>query len=225
MSRQAENANKTNCSLCSKLLFNYKIQYKNFLKMEKILIYLTDKYHGCFKYWWLSLILGIIFLGLGILTFIFPFTSYLTMSIIFGITILISGIFYIVMSTTRSMKGRGWLIISGLIEIVLGILLTLWPGLTAAILPYVLGFWLMFKGFTLIGIGSDMSDIKGSGWGWTIAWALGIIVCAFIILIYPLVFGMEAVILWVGITLLVGGGSLISFSVNLKKGLTLPAEK
>lgn len=193
--------------------------------MEKILIYLTDKYHGCFKYWWLSLILGIIFLALGILTFIFPFTSYLTMSIIFGITILISGIFYIVMSTTRSMKGRGWLIVSGLIEIVLGILLTLWPGISAAILPYVLGFWLMFKGFTLIGIGSDMSDIKGSGWGWTIAWALGIIVCAFIILIYPLIFGMEAVILWVGITLLVGGGSLISFAINLKKGLTLPTSK
>jgi uncharacterized membrane protein HdeD (DUF308 family) len=202
-----------------------KINTKNLKKMEKILIYLTDKYHGCFKYWWLSLILGIIFLALGILTFIFPFTSYLTMSIIFGITILVSGIFYIVMSTTRSMKGRGWLIVSGLIEIVLGILLTLWPGISAAILPYVLGFWLMFKGFTLIGIGSDMSDIKGSGWGWTIAWALGIIVCAFIILIYPLIFGMEAVILWVGITLLVGGGSLISFAINLKKGLTLPAGK
>lgn len=202
-----------------------KINTKNLKKMEKILIYLTDKYHGCFKYWWLSLILGIIFLALGILTFIFPFTSYLTMSIIFGITILVSGIFYIVMSTTRSMKGRGWLIVSGLIEIVLGILLTLWPGISAAILPYVLGFWLMFKGFTLIGIGSDMSDIKGSGWGWTIAWALGIIVCAFIILIYPLIFGMEAVILWVGITLLVGGGSLISFAINLKKGLTLPTGK
>lgn len=202
-----------------------KFNTKNLKKMEKILIYLTDKYHGCFKYWWLSLILGIIFLALGILTFIFPFTSYLTMSIVFGITILVSGIFYIVMSTTRSMKGRGWLIISGLIEVVLGILLSLWPGLTAAILPYVLGFWLMFKGFTLIGIGSDMSDIKGSGWGWTIAWALGIIVCAFIILIYPLVFGMEAVILWVGISLLIGGGSLISFAINLKKGLTLPTGK
>ena len=109
-----------------------KINTKNLKKMEKILIYLTDKYHGCFKYWWLSLILGIIFLALGILTFIFPFTSYLTMSIIFGITILVSGIFYIVMSTTRSMKGRGWLIVSGLIEIVLGILLTLWPGISAA---------------------------------------------------------------------------------------------
>ena len=188
--------------------------------MENILIYLTDKYHGCFKYWWLALTLGIILLILGVLTFIFPFTSYITMSIIFGITILVSGIFYIVMSASRSLKGRGWLLISGLIELALGIILTLWPSIAAVILPYVLGFWLMFKGFTLIGIGSDMSDIKGSGWGWTILWALGIIVCSFIIILYPIIFGMEAVLLWVGISLLVSGGSLISFSIKLKRGLS-----
>ncbi|MBR7157413.1 MAG: hypothetical protein IKD16_03355, partial [Bacteroidales bacterium] len=93
------------------------------------------------------------------------------------------------------------------------------PSISAAILPYVLGFWLMFKGFTLIGIGSDMSDIKGSGWGWTILWALGILICSFIIILYPIIFGMEAVIIWVGISLLISGGSLISFSMNLKKGI------
>ena len=123
------------------------------------------------------------------------------------------------MSASKSLKGRGWLLISGLIELALGIILTLWPSVAALILPYVLGFWLMFKGFTLIGIGSDMSDIKGSGWGWTILWALGIIICSFIIILYPIIFGMEAVLIWVGISLLVSGGSLISFSINIKRGI------
>ena len=187
--------------------------------MEKILIYLADKYHGCLKYWWLLLVLGIILLLLGAMIFIFPLLSYVTISLLFGITILISGIFYLVMSATKTLKGRGWLFIAGLIELLFGIFLTLWPAVSATILPYLLGFWLLFKGFTLIGIGADMSDVKGSGWGWSILWALAVIICAFIIIVYPIVFGIEAVIIWVGISCLIAGGSLISFANNLKKGI------
>ena len=65
-----------------------------------------------------------------------------------------------------------------------------------------------------------MSDVKGSGWGWTILWALGIIICSFVIILYPIIFGMEAVVIWVGVSLLISGGSLISFSINLKKGVS-----
>lgn len=187
--------------------------------MEKILIYLADKYHGCLKYWWLLLVLGIILLLLGVMIFVFPLLSYVTISMLFGITILISGIFYLVMSATKTLKGRGWLFIAGLIELLFGIFLTLWPAVSATILPYLLGFWLLFKGFTLIGIGADMSDVKGSGWGWSILWALAVIICAFIIIVYPIVFGIEAVIIWVGISCLIAGGSLISFANNLKKGI------
>lgn len=187
--------------------------------MEKILIYLADKYHGCLKYWWLLLVLGIIMFLLGIMIFVFPLLSYMTISVLFGITILISGIFYLVMSGTKTLKGRGWLFVAGLIELLFGIFLTLWPAVSATILPYILGFWLLFKGFTLIGIGADMSDVKGSGWGWSILWALAVIICAFVIIVYPIVFGIEAVIIWVGISCLIAGGSLISFANNLKKGI------
>lgn len=184
--------------------------------MENILNYLADKYHCCVKYWWMPLILGIVVLALGILMFIFPGISYLTMSMLFGIIILISGIIYIIMSTARTLRGRGWLLASGIIEVVIGIILTIWPVIAAAAIPYFLGFWLLFKGFTMIGIGSDMSDVKGSGWGWTIFTAILLIICSFIILIQPIAFGVEAVIIWIGISFIIGGISLISFSTQLK---------
>lgn len=187
--------------------------------MERILNYLSDKYHGCIKYWWLILTSGIIVALLGIAVFLFPVISYATMSLLFGITILISGIVYIVVSTTKTLKRRGWLMISGIIEVILGILLTLMPFISAAVLPYFLGFWLLFKGFTLIGIGSDLSDVKGSGWGWTIIWALALIVCSFIIILYPLLFGVEAVIVWVGVSCIIAGCTLMSTAFNLKKGI------
>lgn len=185
--------------------------------MENILNYLADKYSCCVKYWWMSLTLGIILLVLGVLLFVFPGLSYLSMSLLLGIVILVSGIIYIMMSTSKSLRGRGWLLASGVIEVVLGIILTIWPVIAAAAMPYFLGFWLLFKGFTLIGIGSDLSDVKKSGWVWTIISAILLILCALMILVQPIAFGVEAVIIWIGISLLVGGISLISFSLQLKK--------
>ena len=68
----------------------------------------------------------------------------------------------------------------------------------------------------MIGIGSDLSHVKNSGWGWTIFTAILLIICAFIILISPIAFGVEAVIIWVGISFIMGGISLIAFSAQLK---------
>ncbi|MEG0519105.1 MAG: DUF308 domain-containing protein [Bacteroidales bacterium] len=184
--------------------------------MENIVNYLADKYTCCVKYWWMSLVLGLIILALGFLMFIYPGISYITMSLLFGVIILVSGVVYIIMSTSKSLKGRGWLLASGIIEVILGLILIMWPVVAAASLPYFLGFWLLFKGFTMIGIGSDMSDIKGSGWGWTIITAILLIICAFLILVYPIVFGIEAVIIWIGISMIVGGISLIAFGIQLK---------
>lgn len=163
------------------------------------------------------MVLGIILLVIGLLVFIFPGISYFTMSVLFGIVIILSGIINIAMSGSKSVTGRGWLLASGIIELIIGVILAIWPTIAAASLPYFLGFWLLFKGFTLIGVGSDMSAVKGSGWGWTIAWAVLVILCSFIILMYPILIGIEAVIIWIGISLLIGGLTLISYSSQLKK--------
>ena len=105
------------------------------------------------KHWWSPLILGILVLALGIVILIFPQASYLTMTLLFGIVIALSGIMYIGLSFSKEVKGRGWLIVSGIVEIFLGIFLALSPAISALVIPIVLGFWLLFKGFTLIGMG------------------------------------------------------------------------
>lgn len=185
--------------------------------MEQIITYLTDKYHGCMRYWWLPIVLGILVIITGLIVFIFPKLSYLTLSLLFGILIMISGIFYIIMSSSKTVRGKGWLLASGIIELILGILLTIWPSIAILSLPYFLAFWLMFKGFTLLGVGSDMSDVKNTGWGWTIFSALLLILCSFIIIAQPIAFGIEAVILWIGISLLIGGISIINFGIQIKR--------
>ena len=168
------------------------------------------------RHWWNPLILGIITLALGAVILLFPQTSYLTMSLLFGVVIILSGVLYLGMATSRDIKGRGWLIVCGFIEIIIGLVLTALPGISAIALPLCLGFWLIFKGFSLIGTGYALRSVSGSGWGWTIFSAIVLIICGVIVLMQPLLYGMEAVIWWTGISFLIGGAALINYSFKLK---------
>lgn len=88
------------------------------------------------------------------------------------------------------------------------------PGHHGMMLPIVLGIWLLFRGIGLIGIASEMSHFKVNGMVWTIILGILLIICSLMILFQPL-FGIAAVVVWVGISFLVAGVSLVVFAFQL----------
>ena len=170
------------------------------------------------RYWWLLLIVGIALFAVGVLTFVFPAQSYLGMSLVFGWLMLISGILEVVLSSANRhfITGRGWMMAGGIIEIILGIILIFNVALSAATLPIFLGFWLMLRGFSSIGLGGDMSALEIPGAGWTVFTGVLLLLCSLWILFQPLVFGTTAVIVWVGITLLFAGVAAFSLALQLR---------
>ena len=170
------------------------------------------------RYWWLLLLTGIALLVIGIVVFAFPAQSYIGMSLMFGWLILLSGIFQVILSTANKhyITGRGWMLAGGIIEIVLGAILVWNVALSAATLPIFLGFWLMFRGFSAIGLGGDMSSMNVPGSAWTIISGILLLLCSLWVLIQPLVFGTTMVVVWVGISLLFAGIAAISLAMQLK---------
>ena len=67
--------------------------------MENFIENLMGKAGKAIRHWWLLLISGILPLAAGIVVFCFPAESYITLSIMFGILMLISGIVELVVST------------------------------------------------------------------------------------------------------------------------------
>lgn len=165
------------------------------------------------------MLIGVILFLLGVLTFVYPTQSYLGMALIFGWVILLSGIMEVILATTNRhfVTGRGWLIAGGVIEIVLGIILIFNVGLSASTLPIFLGFWLLFRGFSAIGLGGDMNSMNVPGSGWTIFSGILLVLAALWVLFQPLVFGTVAVIAWVGVSLLFAGVAACSLSIQLRK--------
>ena len=170
------------------------------------------------RYWWLLLIIGIALFAVGVLIFVYPAQSYLGMSLVFGWLMLISGILEVVLSSANKhfITGRGWMMAGGIIEIILGIILIFNVALSAATLPIFLGFWLMLRGFSSIGLGGDMSALEIPGAGWTVFTGVLLLLCSLWILFQPLVFGTAAVIVWVGITLLFAGVAACSLALQLR---------
>ncbi len=177
-----------------------------------------EKSKKAVRYWWLMLLLGIALFIVGIVIFAYPAASYLGMSVLFGFVILFSGIFEIVLSASNNhlVTGRGWLLAAGIIEAVLGLLLIFNVALSAAALPVFLGFWLLFRSFTLIGLGGDMNSMQVPGSVWTIVTGVLLLLCSLAILFQPVVFGAQAVVIWVGLSFLMAGISAAVFAFQLK---------
>ncbi len=170
------------------------------------------------KYWWLLLLTGLILVAVGILVFASPATAYLSLSILFGASILIIGFFETVfaISARRSLEGWGWTLASGLLDIAIGSYLLMYPAVTMAILPFVLGFWLLFRGFSAIGFSLDIKSYGDSNWGWFLLFAIGIIFFAFMILAVP-AFGVANIIVWTGLAFIVAGVFRIFIALKLRK--------
>ena len=169
------------------------------------------------KNWWLLLLLGIAVFVVGMLIFTYPGLSYVAMSVTFAILILVSGAVNIALaaSNTNAVIGRGWLWAGGIVELLIGLLLICYPSISAATLPLFLGFWLMFRSFGLIGSCSDLMSLKVPGGGWTLFVGILLLICSVMILAQPLLFGIEAVVIWVGVSFIVAGISKALFSFEL----------
>ena len=164
----------------------------------KNVTYLIERSKQAVRYWWLMLLIGIALFVLGILVFIYPAQSYVSMAVLFGWVILAAGILEVVLSASSDhfVTGRGWMLAGGVIQIILGLILVFNVALSAVTLPIVLGFWLLFRGFSTIGLGGDMRAMGISGAGWTIVGGVLLLLCALWMLFQPLVFGTAFVVVW-----------------------------
>ena len=136
----------------------------------------------------------------------------------FGWLIFFSGVFETALAATSRhfITGRGWMLAGGVIEIILGLILISNVAISEVALPIILGFWLLMRSFSTIGLGGDMTTLGIHGAGWTIFTGILLLLCSLWILLQPLVFGSTAVLVWVGVSLLFAGAGACSMAFQLR---------
>lgn len=170
------------------------------------------------KHWWLMLIAGILCIAAGICVFVFPVESYLTLSILFGIVMLLTGVGQLIIASTSGnyLMMKGYFIVGGILDLILGIFLCVYPGVTLVVLPFMMGLWLMYHGFILISFGGDMDTFKVSGSASMIILGILILVLSIFVLLNPFSAGVVTVLVVAGVGLILLGVTFCILAAKLR---------
>lgn len=126
--------------------------------------------------WWLLLLRGIAAVAFGVLTFIWPQISLVSLILVYGIYALVDG----VLALIAAIRGGGfaprwWLALGGVVSILAAGVAFAWPGLTALVLVYLIGFWSILRGVLEIVGAIRLRNEIANEWSLAAAGALSVI--------------------------------------------------
>lgn len=180
---------------------------------------LTAKVSRVIKHWWLLMLAGVLCLAAGVVVFIFPMESYMTLSILFGVLMVIVGAIQLIIASTSGnyLAMKGYVIAGGILDLFLGIFLCIYPAVTVALLPIMLGIWLMYHSFMMIAFGGDLETFKIGGSGWVVLGGFLLLILSILVLVNPFGAGIATVIVFTGVGLILFGCLLCGESLLLKR--------
>lgn len=179
---------------------------------------ILKKVKNSVKHWYIPLIIGLIFIALGIWTFMSPAESFLSLTILFIWAFIVGGIFEIFFAVTNKeeLDHWGWELASGILTLAIGIIMALNPAISLVTLPFYVGFVIMFRSIMAISSSIELKKYGVLDWGNLMAMGILGLILSFILLWNPMLAGLSIVV-WTGMALIIIGGYAIYFATKLKK--------
>jgi uncharacterized membrane protein HdeD (DUF308 family) len=172
--------------------------------------------HALAKNWWLLLLRGICAIVFGVLAFVWPGLTLLTLVLLYGAFAFADGVISLAAAIAggTTTTSRWWLAVVGLLGIAAGVVTFLWPGMTALVLKLFIAFWAIAIGvMQIIGAIQLRKEIDNE-WlliaGGALSIAFGVI-----LLVQPAV-GALALAFAIGAFAILYGSLLVSFALRLR---------
>jgi uncharacterized membrane protein HdeD (DUF308 family) len=107
-------------------------------------------------------ILGVLSLLLGFYALRHIVITLLSLGLLLGIFWLVDGIGLVVSALEhRGMPGRGFSLLSGVLGIIAGLVLLVWPSISILTLAVLVGIWLLVLGFTQLSLAMQLRRSRG----------------------------------------------------------------
>lgn len=161
--------------------------------------------------WWAVALRGVVAIAFGIMAWAWSDITLGTLITLFGIFTIADGITSIVAAFQRERSSYGFLplLLTGVVDVLLGVIVVVWPDLSALALMYVIGFWALFTGImelvTAFQLRRLLPDLASLVWSGAISLIFGILVVIApgsgaialvrVIGLFAIVFGVSLVIL------------------------------
>lgn len=171
--------------------------------------------HGLAQNWWVFLLRGILAIAIGVLAFVWPGITLVSLVLLFGVYAAADGILAIASAITgHTPMPRWWLAVVGIAGLAAAFMAFTRPGLTVAVLLIVIAAWAIASGIMQI-IGAIQLRKEIDNEWLLILSGLAAIVFGAILLFRPGL-GTLALIFTLGTFAVIEGLLLIAFSIRLK---------
>jgi uncharacterized membrane protein HdeD (DUF308 family) len=172
--------------------------------------------HALARNWWLILLRGVCAVLFGVLTFVWPGVTLVTLVLLYGAYALIDGVLALAAAVMGGAPApRWWLAVAGLLGIAAGLVTLFLPGMTALVLLYFIAFWAIAVGvMQVVGAIRLRKEIDNEWW---LAAAGALSVLFGLLLIVQPGAGALALIFTIGVYAIVYGIVLIAFALRLRK--------
>lgn len=166
--------------------------------------------------WYWPVIRGVIAILFGVVALAWPGKTAAVIVIAVGIFAVVDGLVEIANGIRyRGTGGAGLHVTIGLLGLIVGIVLLVWPGKTAEVLVWFIGLWTILGGLVQCAASVSLRGIAGSGWGWGLfAGLLGIVFG--VLVLFNVSGGLVAIVWLIALWAIVWGVMLIAFGFQLR---------
>lgn len=107
-----------------------------------------------FQYWWALLIEAICGIGIGIIVFAYPIAAMMVLLFFIAFWAILTGVFEVLaaLRLRQEIAGEIWLILAGIISVLFGVVILVWPDAGAALVGTLIGLYAGMFGITLLAL-------------------------------------------------------------------------
>jgi uncharacterized membrane protein HdeD (DUF308 family) len=127
--------------------------------MQSVAKAMTDK-------WWLFLLEGVLAIGFGVIAWVWPDLTVGTLVVLFGAFAFVNGVMNLAAAPGASaLGGSPWgFIFQGVLGIATGVIVAVWPDISALALMYVIAAWAIVTGIYRIAVAIELRKLIDNEW-------------------------------------------------------------
>ncbi|NDO90546.1 HdeD family acid-resistance protein [Cellulosimicrobium composti] len=167
--------------------------------------------------WYWPVLRGVLAILFGIVALSWPDKTAAVIIWVVGIFAVVDGVVEIVEGIRRRGTGNGTavLVTMGVLSLAVGVVLLVWPGKTAIVLTWIVGFWAVVYGLFQTVASLDLRKVPGSGWGWgVVAGLLGIVFG--LLVLFNVNAGLVSIVWLLALFAIVWGVMLVAFGFQIR---------
>lgn len=167
------------------------------------------------KNWWAFAIRGVLGIVFGLIAFVLPGVTMLSLVIVFAAYAITDGVFAIIAAVRAAEQHQRWtlFLLEGVIGIVAGVAAFLWPALTVVVFVTLVAFWALLSGGFMLAAAFRLHPDHGR-W-WFVLGGVASIVYGGLLLVAPVI-GAVVLTWWIGAYALVFGIAMLIAAFRLR---------